>query len=174
MPTRPKTHILVRTYEHARAREAKHGVELTPKGFLDLIDPDGKRSESSAKRYMRKLATGERSGAKLVKSAHKDSGRTVNVRFRAGTYTDSTGQVFEDIRSANVTIPERMSRLDFWKGDRLRKAVDAYLQNSYTRRVEQNKAGGEQYEAISRLDKRAPITEIRRIRGTRFPTQILR
>lgn len=123
---------------------------------------------------MRKLRTGERTGSLLEKRAHKDSGKVVNVRYLVGTYTDSTGQVFEDVRSANVTIPTGKSRLDFWKGDRLRKAVDAYLENSFTRRTEQNKANAERYEAISRLPKAARLNEVRRVRYTRWPTQILR
>lgn len=166
---------LVRTYEHARARVRKtEDRDLTPKEFLDLIDPTGKRSESSAKRYMRKLATGERKGTFIERRAHADSGRTVNVRYKVGEWKDpTTGEVFEDVRSANVTIPMSKSRLDFWKGDRLRKAVDQYLQNSYTRRIASLPTDAK-YEALSRLPREARITEIRRINRARFPTQILR
>lgn len=167
---------ITRVYEQAQRRtRATEQRDLSPKEFLDLIDPYGKRSDASAARYMRKLRSGERTGSLLEKRAKRDSGRTVNVKFLVGVETDkATGERFEDVRSANITIPESKSRLDFWKGDRLRKAIDKYLENSFTRRTRQNQANAERYEAIARLPKGSKVRSARRIRNVKYPTEILR
>lgn len=172
---RTPANLIVSRFEHARVRtRVTEGRELSPKEYLDLIDPYGKRSESSAARYMRKLRSGERSGVNIKRHADRDSGKVINVRYRVGSYTDATGMEFPDVRSANIVLPEGRSRLDLWQGDRLRKAVDRYLRNSYTRRVEQNKANAERYEAMSRLPKDARLVEIARVQFSRYPTEILR
>lgn len=174
MPSVPER--LFDIFQHARERTRElEDRDLSPKEFLDLIDPYGKRSDTSAARYMRKLRTGERTGSLLEKRARRDSGKTVNVKFLVGVEIDkATGERFEDVRSANITIPETKSRLDFWKGDRLRKAIDRYLENSFTRRTRQNQANAERYEALARLPKDAKVRSARRIRNVKYPTEILR
>lgn len=165
--------LIVQRFQQARARTREtEGRELTHKEFLDLVDPKGKRSEKSARDYLRRLEKGERKGTLIKRRADADSGKTINVRYRVGTYTDATGKTFEDIRSANVIIPAGKSRLDLWQGDRLRKAVNRYLGKSYSRRL----SGPHErtYTTIRRLPSGATLVEIASIRGSRHPSEVLR
>lgn len=165
--------LIVQRFQQARARTREtEERELTPKEFLDLVDPKGKRSEKSARDYLRRLEKGERKGTLIKRRADADSGRSVNVRYKVGEYTDATGQRFEDIRSANVVIPLGKSRLDMWQGDRLRKAVNRYLGKSYSRRA--GTPHDKDYHPMRRLPSGATLVEITRISGSRYPSEVLR
>lgn len=176
MPRSPGSLIYSR-FQQARARTREiEDRELSPKEFLDLIDPGGKRSEASAARYLRKLRSGERSGANIKKRADADGGRVVNVRFKVGTYKDKSGVEYADIRSANIRLPVGKSRLDLWQGNRLRRAVNAYLRKSYSRRVDGDTDRGDEdkYVPLRALPPGATLDSITRISGSRYPTEILR
>lgn len=176
MPRQPGNLVYSR-YLQARARTREiEGRELSPKEFLDLVDPKGRRSESSAARYMRKLRTGERSGGMIARRAKEDSGRMVNVRYKVGSYKDSSGQEFADIRSANIILPTSKSRLDLWQGDRLWRAVNKYLRKSYSRRAdgETDRGDEDKYVPIRSLPPGATLESITRVSGSRYPAEVLR
>jgi hypothetical protein len=121
----PASRDLLQAYE--RAQRSEH---VSAKEFLDIVAPSKRgRSEASAKRYINKLRTGERSGTQLLKRAQSDSGKRVNVSFR-----DEHGFV----TSANLIIPYGSSRLDIFRPSktskrksRLRVAAETYISHKY-------------------------------------------
>lgn len=163
---------LVSSYDKARDFvRRKEGRELSPKEFLDTVAP-GKRSEKSARDYIRRLRSGERSGSALITRAERDRGKTVNVEFSVGKVRDTmTGKMVDDIRSQNVTIPARFSRLDLYRAD-LRKTVDRGLRQSYSRR---SRAADKKatYEPLAKLPADARIVAVRRMRHVRTPGVVL-
>lgn len=170
-----KKNDIWRAWERAREREAKRGNRLTPKEFLDAIDPRGKRTNESAGRYLRKLRSGERSGSKIEKSAKDVSGAIVNVRYEVKR---------GDIRSANVRLPSGRSRLDQWNVNvqkALRKAANEYLEREYRRRQEpahiekqtkDQKRGT--YVPVKRLPRGAKYQSMMKLRKSRYATAPVR
>lgn len=124
----PNGREIAKAYDIARRKE-----HLSPKQFLDIVSPSKRgRSEASAKRYLNKLRTGERSGTNLYKRAKADQGKSVNISFN-----DDKGFA----TSANVVIPYGSSRLDLFRPSkiaprktRLRMAAEGYVKRKYPKR----------------------------------------
>lgn len=118
---------IFRAYEQARKRVSRdEHRDLTPKEFLDTVDPLGHRSRKSARDYMRRLETGKRSGRVIKKRADTGGGKIYNVALR-----DANGWIVD---SANVEVPAGASTLDLYRGrgkTRLRRAVDEYMERRY-------------------------------------------
>lgn len=93
---------------------SEHRV-LSPKEYLDTINPEGHRSTKSARDYMRRIEKGQRSGAKIEARA-KSGGGTYNARFR-----DENG----DIRTATVAVPEGQTRFGIYKKRKRKEWVEA-------------------------------------------------
>lgn len=167
---------IVQRYDEARALVRKReGRELTPKEYLDTVAP-GKRNTKSARDYIRRLRSGERSGTRLAERAQNVSGKTVRVDYKVGKYTDEkTGETVDDIRSQNVLIPARKSRLDFYRDD-LRDTVDRGLQESYSRRktAPTPRKDDPKYVPLARLPEGAEIVSVHRSRRSRKHAIVLR
>lgn len=115
MPDTPRDEIY-QTYIRARELERERGSDLSAKQFLDIVAPSKRgRSEASATRYMRKLRTGERSGALLYKRAKQDAGKSVNVMANINGRNTS----------ANIRLPKSGSRLNLLK--RGQQPVQEYI-----------------------------------------------
>jgi hypothetical protein len=164
---------LTDSYDAARREiRAKEGRDLSPKEFLDTVAP-GKRTEKSARDYIRRLRSGERSGTALVARAERDRGKTVNVEFSVGQVRDAaTGKMVDDVRSQNVTIPARFSRLDLYRAD-LRETVNRGLKQSYSRRSRAAKKRPT-YEPLQALPGDAKILGVTRLKYVRQPGVVLR
>ena len=169
---------IVDAYDEARrlVRRREHR-ELTPKEFLDTVAP-GKRNEKSARDYIRRLRSGERTGTVLAKRAQRDSGRTVRVDYKVGEFVDpNTGEIQDDIRSQNVVIPESKSRLDWYRLD-WKKSVNSGLRKSYSRRktawddLPQDKK--DRYKTLRKLPPGARVASVTRVSKTHVPAVVLR
>lgn len=152
---------IVSGYDAARERiRATEQRELSAKEYLDTVAP-GKRTTKSARDYIRRMRSGERSGTTLAERAQKDSGKTVRVEYRVGSRMDAqTGRMVDDIRSQNVTIPSSRSRLDLYRTD-LRATFDRGLAQSWNRRSTgpQKRLG---YEPLAKLPVGAELVRVYR------------
>lgn len=111
-----------RRYLAAQKRvQREEGRELTPKEFMDTVDPKGSRSERSARDYMTRAKRGARSGKTIEKRASAASGRIVNVPLY-----DKDGNIVD---SANIEIPRDASLLDIYRGRGLRASINSYMRH---------------------------------------------
>lgn len=164
---------IVRGYDEARrlTREQERR-ELSAKEYLDTVAP-GTRTTKSARDYMRRMRSGERSGTTLAKRAQKDSGRTLRVEYRIGRYRDpQTGQDVDDIRSQNMTIPAHLSRLDVYRAN-LRETFDRGLRESWSRRQTAPQRRPD-YVPLERLPEDAEFMRVYRPKSARRMGVILR
>lgn len=177
MARKVRATLFVERYEQAR----QEIPDLTPEDFFALVTPGRYKTRDSARRAMRKLRSGSTSGERIYKATMLDSGRTVTVHYRIGERVDrGTGEIVDDIRSQNVIIPVGSGRLDLLRPQRLRRAVNKGLRNSYARRraeiedTDEPDKTDDRYKPIPFLPPTARLARISRTVNARRPAQVIR
>lgn len=162
---------IYRAYIRARAAVFdKEQRTLTPYEFLQQVDPGRKRKPESAARYMRKLASGERSGSVIKRRADSGAGKMYNV-----TFVNDSGDIVD---SANIEIPLGVSLLDLYEDDAIIRAADSYMQARQNRARRQNLANiaAEDAQGSAGADSTEGLKlySLREIKSTRYPVAFLK
>lgn len=166
---------IVEAYDDARDLVRKReGRELSPREFLNTVAPGAEYDEKSGRDFMRRLRKGDTSGERLLDRIRSVTGRNVRVDYKVGRYVDpSTGEIIDDIRSQNVTVPYGKTGLDFYRDD-VRGLIDEGLRDSYSRRTTTPaRKNDPTYVPLAALPKDAVIVGLHRSKRPRRHAVVL-
>lgn len=155
---------LAKAYEQARKSTLRNEHRnLTPKEFLDTVDPQGKRSAKSARDYLRRIVKGERAGSKIVQRADAGGGQYLVVFKRGDRET-----------SAIVRVPKGKSNLGIYQGTRQKAIRQAATDYAAVRSRQGYTPPASQDQRQINYDRRWKMVSIRPLRETKHIAAIVR
>jgi len=92
---------------------------LTPKQYLDIVDPKGSHSDAQANLYMENLRTGKFHSQTVLQRSQQTGGQIYNILL-----ADKSGRVID---SANVELPKGRDLNTALQDGSLERAVEKYL-----------------------------------------------
>lgn len=101
----------------------REGIRLTPKQFLDTIDPTAEHDENVSEKFLRDLSRGSTAADSFFERINSTDGEIYNIAL-----ADKTGKIVD---SANIELPEGVTLLDALESGWLQSAVDKYLESRY-------------------------------------------
>lgn len=124
---RNPTDPVYRTFLRLRAEAwRRSGVKLTELEYMSSIDPARKYTQSTAKQYLNKLATGEWTSRNVLQRSKDAGGRIYNIMLK-----DDSGQVVDSI---NMKTVKGVSLYELIEAGTLRQQIENAMEIRYHER----------------------------------------